>query len=80
MLPLSFYAIAAIALSPILGAMGSLTSGQATLGTLAGIAYLAIRCGMILEDKLTDMENIPARKRSPRRATARRTGKSLVIR
>ena len=77
MLPLSFFAIAAIALCPILNAMGAIGNAAGNLGFLAGIVYLMIRAGMVLEGRLTDLENKPGRSRA---TGARRTGKALVIR
>jgi hypothetical protein len=77
MLPASFYAIAAIALSPILNAAGIIGNAAGNLGFLAGIVYLVVRCGMILEDRLTDLENKPGRNRATKH---RRTGRALVIR
>jgi hypothetical protein len=75
MLPLSFYAIAAIALCPILNAAGLISNAAGNLGFLAGIVYLVVRCGMILEDRLTAMESKPSRA-----TKARRTGRALVTR
>lgn len=77
MLPASFFAIAAIALSPILESMGAIGPGASTLGTLGGIGYLALRCGMIVEAQLSEVEARPTAKN---RATIRPTGRALITR
>ena len=78
MLPASFYAIAALALCPILAAAGIIGNVAGNLGFFAGVVYLTVRCGMVLEDRLTEMERKPV-KRS-RAARVRRTGRALVTR
>jgi hypothetical protein len=56
--------------------MGVIGNAAGNLGFLAGVMYLAIRCGMILEDRLTAMEGKPGRKPIRSRATkTRRTGR-----
>ena len=74
MLPASFFAIAAIALCPILNAAGIISNAAGNIGFFLGVAYLLFRCGMILEDRLTELEKMPAR----RPAKARRTGRTLI--
>lgn len=76
MLPASFFAIAAIALSPILESMGAIGPGASALGTFGGIGYLALRCGMIVEARLSAVEAQPA----PRKPRAIKTGRALVTR
>lgn len=78
MLPLSFYAIGAIALCPILNAAGLISNAAGNLGTLAGVMYLMLRVGMIAEARLTAMEGKPGRR--SRATKARRTGRALVTR
>jgi hypothetical protein len=82
MLPASFFAIAAIALCPILNHAGIIGNVAGNLGFFAGVVYLVVRCGMVLEERLTEMERKPGRRPVGRsRATkARRTGRALVTR
>lgn len=75
MLPASFFAIAAIALCPILEAMGSIGPGASALGTFGGIGYLALRCGMILESRLSALEGESASRVKPIKP-----GRALIIR
>lgn len=78
MLPASFFAIAAIALSPILESMGAIGPGASALGTFGGIAYLMLRCGMILDIRLSSLEGQPTARAG--RVAKRATGRALVTR
>lgn len=80
MLPASFFAVAAIALCPIFEAMGELSPGWSSFGTFAGIGYLLLRCGMILNEKLESMEAQAPVRRKGRATRYRRTGRALITR
>ena len=79
MLPASFFAVAAIALCPILNAAGVIGNAAGNLGFLAGVMYLLLRVGMIAEARLSAMEGKPGQRRS-RATKARRTGRALITR
>ncbi|MGF7213801.1 hypothetical protein GGE65_008451 [Skermanella aerolata] len=57
MLPIRFYAVAAIALAPILDHFGAMPHWQAWVILLAGVLYIAFRLGVVLEDRLHDLEH-----------------------
>lgn len=79
MLPIRFYAVAAIALAPILDAMGAVSHWQAWLILAAGVGWISIRLGVVFDGWLHRHEHGPIRKPSPRMARVR-TGRALVTR
>jgi hypothetical protein len=78
-LPIRFYAVAAIALAPILDSMGTLSHWQAWLMLAAGVGWMMFRLGVVFDAWLHRYESLPARKPSPSRARVR-TGRALVTR
>jgi hypothetical protein len=72
---LALLAIAAIALSPILNAMGELSDVHAWLGFFGGISVLMFGLGQVLDDWLYRLERMP-----PRATRIRRSGRVLTTR
>lgn len=66
---LAMVAIAAIALSPILQAMGKISNIQAWMGFFGGISVLAFGLGLVMDDWLYRLERMPRRSRKARRAS-----------
>jgi hypothetical protein len=80
-LPIRFYAVAAIALAPILDHFAVLPRWQAWLILAFGVGFIAFRLGVVLDDWLHRQEHRPTRRPSPRRvARVRRTGRALITR
>ena len=79
MLPIRFYAVAAIALAPILDHFGAVPRWQAWLILAAGVGWMMFRLGVVFDAWLHRYESLPSRKPSPRPARVR-TGRALITR
>ena len=75
--PFAMAAIAAMALCPILNAMGSIGNMAGNVGFFLGAAYFAWQAGMILEERLEALAAKPARRR---REVRRSTGRAVTLR
>src|SRR5688572_2694408 len=76
MLPMRFFAVAAIALAPILNAMGNLSNLQAWLIVAAGGGWLMFWSAVRFDAWLHELERRPPRRRIAR---VRRTGRVMIL-
>jgi hypothetical protein len=78
MLPMRFFAVAAIALAPILNAMGTVSNLTGWLMVIGGLGYLMLMLGVRFDSWLHDIERASPRRRKV--ARVRVPGRALVRR